>query len=306
MNRRNFTGAVLSGSLAALPLSAAASPPPRKNSVRIGFNLSTLREFRLPLLKELEIVHQGGFRSVELWIDKVRKYLAEGGSLAELNRFLSDHDLKVENMIGFVCWIHKEEKERQKGLDLMKSDMELTARLGGRCIAACAAGARNEEIKDLDFLAQCYRDVCKAGLSTGVRPLLELWGSSKLLSRLSVVLAIASGSEMENAGLLLDAYHLYRGGNSFSGLNLIAGSAMPVFHLNDYPASPAREELKDKDRVFPGDGICPLKKILDDLFRNGFNGVFSLELFNLDYCRTMRPEEIVRTGYQKMQKTVFF
>lgn len=298
-------GTAFGGSLALLTKDSFAKSKEEKGSVRIGFNLSTIREFQLPLLKELEIVHQGGFRSVELWIDKVRKYLAEGGSIQELNKFLIDHDLKVENMIGFVCWIHPNEKERQKGLDLMKSDMELTAALGGRCIAACAAGARNLVPENIDFLAQCYRDVCRIGLSLGVRPLLELWGSSQLFSRLPVVLAVASGAEMDNAGLLLDAYHLYRGGNSFSGLKLIAGSAMPVFHLNDYPGFPSREELKDKDRIFPGDGICPLKEILTDLFKNGFNGVFSLELFNKDYSRTMSPEEIVRTGYQKMKTAVF-
>ena len=44
-----------------------------------------------------------------------------------------------------------------------------------------------------------------------------------------------------DACLLLDAFHIYRSGSSFTGLKLLNWGAMHLFHLNDYPADPPRE-----------------------------------------------------------------
>jgi hypothetical protein len=37
--------------------------------------------------------------------------------------------------------------------------------------------------------------------------------------------------------------------------------------MNDYPAEPPRETIADRDRVYPGDGIAPIKQIVGDLHR---------------------------------------
>ena len=68
--------------------------------------------------------------------------------------------------------------------------------------------------------------------------------------------------------------------NSFDSLRLINGKILPVFHINDYPELPPRTELRDSDRVFPGDGICPFNKVLPLLYDSGFRGGLSVELFN--------------------------
>ena len=59
--------------------------------------------------------------------------------------------------------------------------------------------------------------------------------------------------------------------------------AIAIFQFNDAPASPPMEELKDSDRVFPGDGILPLEKSLQDLRDIGYERCISLELYNPSY-----------------------
>ena len=41
--------------------------------------------------------------------------------------------------------------------------------------------------------------------------------------------------------------------------------------------------IADADRVYPGDGVAPIKQILRDLRAIGFRGMLSLELFNREY-----------------------
>ena len=55
--------------------------------------------------------------------------------------------------------------------------------------------------------------------------------------------AIESGHP--KACLLPDVYHIYKGGSDFAGLGLLSGSAIQVFHVNDYPADPPRETIND-------------------------------------------------------------
>ena len=104
--------------------------------------------------------------------------------------------------------------------------------------------------------------------------------------------------------MLLDFYHLFRGGNSFDGLRLVGGDSLPIFHINDYPASPPRENLKDSDRVFPGDGICPFDQALSFLYTTGFRGCLSVELFNKNYWATMDVKTLLKVSYEKTTQVI--
>ena len=78
---------------------------------------------------------------------------------------------------------------------------------------------------------------------------------------------------------------------------------MHAFHVNDYPADPPQEEINDSHRVYPGDGVCPLKSILKTLHVTGFRGMLSLELFNRDYWQ--QPAlTVAKTGLEKTRAAV--
>ena len=130
-----------------------------------------------------------------------------------------------------------------------------------------------------------------------------MWGFSTTLGRLGEAAQVAIDSGHSQACILADVYHLYKGGSSFEGLRLLNGAAMHCFHMNDYPAAPPRESIRDADRVYPGDGVAPLTQILRDLMATGFRGTLSLELFNPTYWK-QDPLTVARTGLAKMRAAV--
>jgi len=87
------------------------------------------------------------------------------------------------------------------------------------------------------------------------------------------------------------------------GLELLAGSAIHVFHLNDYPTEPARADIKDEHRVYPGDGIAPIRQIVSMLRGNGCRCAFSLELFNRELWK-QDALEVAKTGLMKMKAAI--
>ena len=158
---------------------------------------------------------------------------------------------------------------RAKAVEQVKREMDLLAQIGGKRMAAPPAGANgnNAPVLDLVKAAERYRAILDLGDKMGITPILELWGSSKNLHRLGECMFVVIESGHPKAGLLGDVFHIYKGGSDFSGLKKIGATAMPVLHMNDYPADPPRDKIADRDRVMPGDGIAPLTQILHDLAR---------------------------------------
>ena len=287
-------GLILTG---AAPASIRQSSP-----FRISLNVSTIRPYRLDVEQQIDVCGKAGFDGIELWMSDIQAYLERGGSLTDLAAKLKDNRLMLDNIIGFSPWAVDDPNRRETGLQQMQREMEITAALGGKYIAAPMQGVSRLD-SSLDDYAQRFLRVIETGKSLGVTPLLELWGSGAL-SKLADAIHIMIATGHPDANLLLDFYHLYRGGNSFDSLNLINVARLPVFHINDYPADPPREQLRDSHRVYPGDGICPFDSIIPLLHKGGFQGAFSVELFNEEYCRDNTVEQVLATTLEKTRKAI--
>ncbi|MFD2571405.1 sugar phosphate isomerase/epimerase family protein [Spirosoma soli] len=311
---RRQTLAALTAS-AGLPLlpqsitSASAAPQlsssPAAASFTLCLNMSTIRGHKLGLVKELETASKGGFHSVEIWIDTLQEYLKNGGTIADLRKRLGDLGIRVENAIGFAPWIIDDEAARAKGVEQLQREMELLAQIDCKRIATPPVGAQtpNSPVVDLYKVAERYRAILELSDKTGVVPQLELWGFSKNLNKLSEVMFVAIESGHPSARLLLDIYHLYKGGTSQASLPLVGKPAIEIFHVNDYPANFPREKIVDADRVFPGDGVAPIRETLAQIKRSDKPIVLSLEVFNKSYY-AQDPLTVTKTAMTKMKAMV--
>lgn len=270
---------------------------------RYSLNMGTVMGHKLSLEQEIEVAAKAGYVAVEPWIRKIEEYRNGGGSLKDLGKRIRDLGLTVEGAIGFTRWIVDDDAARAQGLEQYKREMAMLAEMGGKRIAAPPAGATGEPKLDLTKAAERYCALLEIGDEIGVTPALEIWGASKNLARLSEAAFVAIESGHPKASIIPDVYHMYKGGSDFDGLKLLSDHAVPVFHMNDYPADPPRDRISDRDRVFPGDGIAPLSQILRDLYDNGGGTVLSLELFNPMYWRE-DAVTVAKTGLEKMKASV--
>ena len=236
----------------------------------LGLNTSTIRGQKLSIVEEVAIAAQAGYQAMEPWIDELERYAAAGGSLEDLGKRFRDAGISVESAIGFFDWIVDDADRRKKGLEAARRSMELVRRIGGKRLAAPPVGATDQPMNDLRIVADRYRALLELGDQMEVVPQVEVWGSSKTLGRLGEAACVAIETGHPKACILPDVYHLYRGGSDFGGIKLLAPSAIHVFHFNDYPAEPPRTQLTDADRVYPGDGVAPLRSLLRDLAAGAF------------------------------------
>ena len=299
LTRRGWLATAGAGALAA----AAPGREQQREPFRYMLNMSTIRGQNLTPPEQVDVAAKAGYQAIEPWIPDLEKWLLSGGKLKDLAKRITDSGLVCESAIGFAAWIGNDDAARKKGLEQAKRDMDWIAHLGGKRIAAPPVGAHQTGGVELLRAAERYRALLEIGDTAGIVPQVEVWGFSKSLNRLGETMMVAMESGHPKACLLPDVYHLYKGGSDFSGLKLLGNQTMHVFHMNDYPKDLSRETIQDKDRIYPGDGIAPLKEMLRGLRDIGFRGCLSLELFNRDYWK-QDPHLVARTGLAKMKELV--
>lgn len=312
-NRRSLIAA--SAAAVAAPLLRADDPKPTLAKLKFCLNTSTIRhpegQYGRPrgIVESIGIASKAGYAAIEPWIQELDEYTKTGGSLADLKNRFSDAGLAVPNAIGFAEWIVEDAKRREKGLEQAKKDMDKVLAIGGSQIAAPPTGATggtsrrddpnySEPVSPL-AAADRYKALLEIGTKIGVRPILEVWGFSRTLSRLGETMLVAMECGRDGGAVLPDVYHLYKGGSDFAGLKLLGSNSIGIFHVNDYPKL-ERVKIADADRVYPGDGIAPLKEIFAGLTAMNYTGYLSLELFNRDYWK-LDPLDVAKAGLKKLK-----
>jgi len=300
ISRRNLLFAGSAAALASLTGPVSMAETPKRTPFRTCLNLGTLRGFNLPIEEEVDIAAKAGYQGIEPWHDRIRQFVDRGGNLSELRKRIDDHGLLVEGIVTFFQWGVDNENRRTAGIEEMKRHMDWAVQLGTTSVAATASGITDTRVTDFRLLGDRYRTILEIGDGVGVWPCLEIWGAVQTLNSVSDAIAIAAWSGHPKAGLLLDVYHMYRGGSPFEGLSLLNGNAIVMFHVNDYPAEPPREQLQDRHRLYCGDGIAPWGKILPSLRTIGYEGSLSFEVFNQEYWATGDPLLVAKTGLEKL------
>jgi sugar phosphate isomerase/epimerase len=298
LSRRSLLKA--SGIAAAASTISTTSPAALKKSSykpELSLNMSTIMGQKLGYIREIEIAAAAGFRSCEIWMPTLEAYLKSGGSLKDARKRADDLGMKIQNSIGFAQWIVDDEKVRALGIEQMKREMDMLAQLGCPRTAAPPMGATKEAGLDLHKAAERYRVILELGAQMGVKPILEMWGHSKNLSKVSEVLFVVAEAGHPDARLLLDVFHIYKGESSVDALHVVGPDAVEVFHVNDYVKSIAPGQITDADRIYAGDGEAPIAQILKTLQPE----VISLELFNKTLY-TQDPLTVAKNGLAKMQR----
>ncbi|HEY2582324.1 MAG TPA: sugar phosphate isomerase/epimerase family protein [Mucilaginibacter sp.] len=306
INRRRaiqFLGATAGLAVANKADATMITSTKEKSNFTYCLNLATIRGHKLGFVKELETASKAGFHSVEIWFDTFQDYLKGGGTIADTKKMLDDLGIKVENSISFNQWVVDDEATRKREIEQMKRDMDQLAEIGCKRIAATGKGADNNTIPELKVIAERYKTVLDLSSASGVIPQMEMWGFQKNISRVSEVLYIAMESGNHHAKVLLDIFHLYKGQTPLETLPLMDPQACDILHMNDYPKTLSYQVITDADRIYPGDGVAPIKQTLQILGRNNHPLVLSVELFNKAYY-SQDALVVAKTALSKLKKVV--
>src|SRR5262249_16557058 len=192
-------------------------------------NSSTIRP--TPILKKIEIAGKAGYTAIELWHDDIDAHLASGGTLKEIRKALDDQNLDVPTTIYLKGWFETTGSAHTAGLDECKRRMAQSVEVGAlhviagppAGIAAPGQGAKN------------YRELLEIGVGMGVRPAMEFLGFVEDVNTIEDALEIITKAGHPAGTVVLDPFHIFRGGGSPEGITRLRSSQIAIMHFNDAP-----------------------------------------------------------------------
>ncbi len=221
---------------------------------------------------------KAGFQGVEIWRDKLDKYLA-AYSLEDLRRLLKRHELGVAAICPFGGYIWCPEESFQEKLNDVNSYLEVAAKIGCENLLVCAEtpGEKTYDAVVAAHVERLSRLADEAG-KYDVKVALEWFRNMK------TPVEIVREAGHKYLGLMLDTFHWYRGDGELSNVASIPAEKLLLIHINDCEDLP-REKLTDRNRLYCGLGVIPLIPILKTLKGLGYGGYLSVEVFREEYWR---------------------
>lgn len=268
--------------------------------VRLGLNGATTGE--ADLLTDIRVAASAGYQGVELRDTKVERYLAGGGTLPALRDRLRDTRLEVWSLNALEDATLPSAEARQRVTDRMARLCEWAAALACPLVVVVPSPLPPGRWAPAAVRAQtaaALRALATVGERYGVRVGFEFLGFPACsVNTLAAARAVLDELDDPRVGLVIDAFHVYVGGSRLEDLDGL-GERIALVHLDDAePGAPA--SLTDAQRLLPGQGVIPLRPLLDRLAAVGYDGPYSLELFRPEYW-AWDPELLAHRGLTAMR-----
>jgi len=245
--------------------------------VRFCLNPITLGERDYPV--GIEAAARAGFHAVELWLPHVERFIAGGHSPAEARTVLRDSALDAAGACYVAGLIASTGEAKRKAFDAAKARFALCQELGARTIVCVGDGPPAPTLDDYHSAAEQTREVCDLATSFGLNVALEFVAGFPFIGTLATAARVVSSADHTHLGILFDCFHFWAGRSKMEDFDALRGAPISFVHLNDAAPLP-REILRDADRVLPGQGCFPLREIARRIRATGYDGYWSLELFN--------------------------
>jgi 2-keto-myo-inositol isomerase len=268
--------------------------------MKIGFNGASTMKTDLP--GDIRAASLAGYDLIELWAKKMEAYLLDH-SLDDLRMLLTESHIKplAINSVEFVTFNAAWEKANT--MQMIARYARMADHLSCPFIVLVPSprpeGTTNREV--LDESVRVLLEISDRFKDFRVRFAFEFLGFRWCsVSTLEEDFAIVKAVNRENIGMVLDTFHFYAGGSSIGAIRNVAPEKIFILHINDAEKLP-KSELQDAHRLFPGEGVIPLREMVAGLKNIHYDGPVSLEMFRPAYW-SLPPEEVARKGFDAIHK----
>jgi 2-keto-myo-inositol isomerase len=246
---------------------------------------------------DIRAASEAGYDFIEIWAAKLREYLKHN-TVENLDALIKKHGIKPYsiNSIEHITFRSPDEYESIKG-----ECKELTGIAGALdcpyvvVVPGKLPDALNQS-EILDESVKVLNELADIASENDVSLAFEFLGQMDCsVQTLDFCAEIVKACGRDDVGLVLDSFHFYAGHSTFEALQALDPAKLFIFHINDAEDLP-HEQLTDAHRLYPGEGILPLKELKLAFDQIGYNEMVSIEIF--------RPEYWVQDPYSVARKAI--
>ena len=259
---------------------------------------------RFSFAERVAAASAAGFSGIGLHWDDYVSMRDRGTSDADLLAILDEHGLRVAEIEFLWNWAYSDDVRVQESTEM---EARLYAMVDAFEPHHLNVGDINmaEELPRLDVVAERFAAVCNRAAEHGVEVALEFlpWSG---IPDLATALAVVTTAGRANGGILVDAWHYFRGRPDDALLRSAAAQHIKCVQLSDGDAQPDGDYMSDTilHRRIPGDGAFDLIGLLQTLWEGVDPAVpCSVEIMSTD--EQARPvSEIARRAHDATASVV--
>lgn len=268
--------------------------------MKICFNQATTMKYS-NLKKDLMLCEKYGYDLIEIRLDKLKDYLNEF-SIESLAHFFNNSKIKpyAFNALEFVTFRNEEDYK-----NIIK-DMELLFRVGDKIGCRKVVVVPSFDIGDYtktqikEETSRVLNDLASRAEKYDFKLAFEFVGYPNCsVNTLSQAYDIVKEVNRDNVGFVIDCFHFHAMNSRIEDLLEIDAGKIFIFHINDSMDMPTGW-LRDRHRVWPGEGVINLEEIIKALKKIGYDKMASVELFNEEYWE-WDIEKTIKTGKEKTE-----
>lgn len=235
------------------------------------------------LEQDLEAAAKAGFDAVEIWSRKLDDYL-ESHNAADLRALLDGYGLRAASLCPYALVGFSDHREQLRGLRAIERAAEVAAAIDCPVLLVCAdappAGMDRDEA--YGTMAATARAYAERAAAHGVKIAIEPLGRHPFIPGPREALEVIERAGHDSLGLMMDFFHYYKSGVPLEDVRAIPAELLLIVHVDDCEDLPPAD-LTDQHRVYMGEGVLPLKNMLEVLREKGYDGALSVEIFREEY-----------------------
>lgn len=234
---------------------------------------------RRPLYELTAAAQAAGFKGIELWTGDIER---EQGADA-VAEILRTHELSIsafQLLRDFEGSAGSARKSAFERAECLMSEMQA---VGAETLLLCAntsvncSGDQSEILRDL-------RQLAEMSASRAIRIAFEPLAWSRWLNTYEKLAVCVETADQPALGIAIDTLHWFWGGTPVAFADKIPLHKCFNVQLCDAePSDRSALEVARHHRLFPGDGVWPVRELVSKLISRGYDGFFNLEIFNDAY-----------------------
>ena len=250
-----------------------------------------------PLEAKLKAIRDAGFNQVML---SARDVVGHPDGLDAAVRVVKNSGLRVtgfqvlRDFEGLSGHLHEYK------IDIAKSMLEMCAALGSQVLLVCSSTSVHAT-QDIDHLAADLRKLAMLAVPLGIKVAYEGLSWGRTINEFTTAWDVVFRADAPNLGIGLDSFHMLATQTSLDELDILDPEKIFLVQLADFMwqkihSVEERISTARQFRVFPGEGVHSEQTadLVTRLYKLGYRGDYSFEVFNDDYQQLPLPTVAAR------------
>ncbi len=248
---------------------------------------------KLDVEQAIRAYHKAGYGGIGLWYDQVCDY-----GVDKVVALLQEVPIKATHLIYAGPFNQTSEKEYLAAREDDREKLRVAARLGADSVLAMTGPlnglGQNEAFRQLTrSLRELADTAAECGVAIGLEPLNYIEREDSFLFTLSDAMDIIEEIDHPSVGVFIDVFHIWQEPCLMKTMQRTTGRIVGC-HINDF----RHENRTYCDRVLMGDGCIPVRNILEEVKRQGWDRWYDIEIFS-DELWAMEPEAFLKLAREK-------